>query len=94
MGLIFGWDIVIGSEPSVPIYISLSGNVQSDFEGSFEEGGVNQTVHKLSMKVSADIKIIMPMGSSSAKVETSVLIGETVIVGDVPSVSIYSDKVV
>ncbi len=92
LSLIFGWDVVIGNEPSVPINISLSGNVQSDFESSFEEGGVNQTVHKLSMKVSADINIIMPFGSSSATVETSVLIGETVIVGDVPSVSVYSDK--
>lgn len=85
LGTIIGGEIISGTGPSVPLFISLSGNVSSDFESSFEQGGMNQTVHSLSLNVSADINIIMPLSSVSTTVETSVLIGETVIVGSVPS---------
>ena len=85
LGTILGSELFNGCGPSVPLNISLSGNVKSDFESTFESGGVNQTVHKLSVKISADINIIMPMGTFSTNVETSVLVGETVIVGSVPT---------
>ncbi|MDD6488244.1 MAG: sporulation protein YunB [Clostridia bacterium] len=85
LGTILGSEFFNGCNPSIPLNISLSGNVKSDFESTFESGGVNQTVHKLSVKISADINIIMPMGTFSTTVETSVLVGETVIVGSVPT---------
>ena len=85
LGTILGSELFNGYGPSIPLYISLSGNVKSDFDSTFESGGVNQTVHKLSVKISADINIIMPMGTFSTTVETSVLVGETVIVGTVPT---------
>lgn len=85
LGTIIGGEIISGTGPSVPLFISLSGNVSSDFDSSFEQGGLNQTVHRLSLKVSAEINILMPLSSVSTTVETSVLIGETVIVGSVPS---------
>ena len=85
LGTIIGGEIISGTGPSVPLFISLTGNVSSDFDSSFEQGGLNQTVHRLSLKVSAEINILMPLSSVSTTVETSVLIGETVIVGNVPS---------
>lgn len=85
LGTIIGGEIISGTGPSVPLFISLSGNVRSDFDSSFEQGGLNQTVHRLSLKVNAEINILMPLSSVSTTVETSVLIGETVIVGSVPS---------
>lgn len=85
LGTILGSELFNGCGPSIPLNISLSGNVKSDFESTFESGGVNQTVHKLSVKISADINIIMPVGTFSTAVETSVLVGETVIVGSVPT---------
>ena len=90
LGTILGSNLFNGQGPDIPLYITLSGNVKSDFESTFESGGVNQTVHKLSIKISADITIIMPMSTSTTHVETSVLIGETVIVGSVPSGMLYS----
>ena len=90
LGTILGSNLFNGQGPDIPLYITLSGNVKSDFESTFEGGGVNQTVHKLSIKISADITIVMPMSTSTTHVETSVLVGETVIVGSVPSGMLYS----
>ena len=84
LGVIIGGELFSGLGPSIAVYISLSGNVKTDFEDSFESGGINQTVHKLSMKIDADLNIITSHCSSSTAVKTSVLLGETVIVGDVP----------
>lgn len=81
IGTIIGGEITNGAGPSVPIYISLSGNVRSDFESTFESGGIDQTVHRLSLRIVAEINIIMPLHAVSTTVETTVLIGETVIVG-------------
>ncbi len=89
LGTILGSNLFNGQGPDIPLYITLSGNVKSDFESVFESGGVNQTVHKLCVKISADITIVMPMSTVSTSVETSVLVGETVIVGSVPSGMLY-----
>lgn len=90
LGTLVGSELMNGPGPSIPIYISLSGNVSSDFVSSFESGGLNQTVHSLSIAVTTELHIILPLGSTDTSVSTSVLVGETVIVGDVPQGMIYS----
>ena len=70
--------------PAIPVYISLSGNVDSDFEEEFESGGINQTVHKLSLRINVQLSVLTPSGTLSENVTTSVLIGETVIIGFTP----------
>ncbi len=85
LGLILGGEWFSQLGPTIPVWISLSGHVESDFDSSFESGGINQTVHRLAMKVKCDIRIILPLGSAATSVETSVLIGETVIVGETPN---------
>lgn len=89
LGTILGGELLSGLGPSIPVFISLSGTVKSDFESSFESGGFNQTVHRLSLRIYADITIVMPLNSVSTSVETSVLISETIISGSVPSSMLY-----
>ncbi len=85
IGSIIGGELIHGKGFSIPLNISVSGNINSDFVSEFEQGGINQTVHKLSVKVSVDLTVRLPTGVSKTNVETSVMIGETVIVGEVPS---------
>lgn len=92
LGTVIGGELLSGQGPSIPLFISLSGNVGSDFESAFESGGINQTVHKLSVNINAEITVLMPLGSYSTNVCTSVLIGETVIVGNVPSGMIWRNN--
>ncbi len=84
LGTIIGGELFNGIGPAIPVYISMSGTINSDFEEKFESGGINQTVHKLSVKISAEINIIMPMNSCTERAETAMLVGETVIVGKTP----------
>ena len=92
IGSLTGCELLHGRGFSIPVNISMSGNVNTDFISSFEQGGINQTVHTLSVKVSADISVRTPNGYTKTNTETSVLIGETVIIGEVPSGILYSQR--
>ena len=85
--MIIGGEIIGPAGPDIPVFITLSGTADSDFEESFESAGINQTVHKLSLRITADIRILTPSGTVSESVSTSVLIAETVIIGSVPVVN-------
>lgn len=92
LGTIIGGEIFSGQGVEIPVYISMTGNVESDFESEFESGGINQTVHKLSVRISADITVIIPFSTVNETVCTTVLIGETLIVGTTPSGMIVRDN--
>lgn len=81
--LLFG-DLFSGYGPCIPLYLSMSGTVSSDFEGRLESGGIDQTVHTLSLVMTADIHVIMASVSAEEQVTTSVLIGETLLIGSSP----------
>ncbi len=92
IGSLIGGELLHGRGFSIPVNISMSGNVNTDFISSFEQGGINQTVHTLAVNVSADIAVRTSSGFSQTNVQTSALIGETVIIGEVPSGILYSAK--
>ena len=93
-GTVLGGELFSGLGPSLPVFISLTGSVSADFHSAFEQGGINQTVHRLSLDITADITILMPVNSVTTRVQTSVLLGETVIVGSVPDMpyTLYANK--
>ncbi len=92
IGNILGGELMQGRGFAVPVNITMSGNIHTDFESTFEEGGINQTVHKLSVSVSAEISVRLPTGCTKTNVTTGMLIGETVIVGEVPSGMLFSAR--
>lgn len=91
LGTIIGGELINGRGTGIPIYVSLSGTVESDFISEFESGGVNQTIHKLSVEVKAKITIIMPLSTAETEVKTTVPVSENIIVGSVPSGMIMRD---
>ena len=64
---------------------------KKSFEESFESGGINQTVHKLSLRINVQLSVLTPSGSIDENATTSVLIGETVIIGNTPQGIISTD---
>lgn len=89
IGTIMGFDLFYMKGPDIPLHISMSGSAETDFKSEFESGGLNQTVHKLSLSVTADIAVLIPPTSENTSVTTSVIIAETIIVGKVPDYALY-----
>lgn len=86
LGTLFGGDIFHGCGPSVPLKVTLSGNVAADFKSSFEAAGVNQTKHQIYLNVHTSVYSFLPGFDATTDVDTNVLVAETVIVGAVPQV--------
>lgn len=89
LGTLMGLDLFYLKGPDVPLYISMSGSIETDFVSEFESGGINQTVHKLSLMITADMTVLLPPASENTSIATSVLVAETVIVGEVPAYTLY-----
>ncbi len=56
----------------------------SSVESEFQESGINQTLHRIYLVFSVNVKINLPLQSVSVPVKYKHLISETVIVGEIP----------
>ena len=64
----------------------MSGSVIMDFKSEFVSAGINQTKHKLYLEVNSEVLAFIPGYPVNTVVKTSILIAETIIVGEVPAV--------
>ena len=84
IGTLLGGGLLHGRGPEVPLRITLSGNIEADFESEFTSAGINQTQHTVNLRVRTTIYTFLAGKQGSAEVETTVPVAETVIVGEVP----------
>ena len=59
-------------------------NSDAAFVSDFQQAGINQTLHQLTMEVSVDVAVLVLGDTSGFTVTSEVVVAETVIVGDVP----------
>lgn len=86
LGTFTGTEILNGRGPKIPIDVSMSGSVIMDFKSEFVSAGINQTKHKLYLEVNSEVLAFIPGYPVNTVVKTSILIVETIIVGEVPAV--------
>lgn len=89
-----GVQIPIGTVTGIPLLSDLGpeltynvldlGVVDADFISEFTDAGVNQTLHRLYMKIIVNMRIVLPGYSLAFDNSSTVMICENVIVGDVP----------
>lgn len=84
LGTLSGIQIFYNSGPLIPIIIKPEGYVEAELISSFESAGINQTLHRIIIKINVDISAIVPGYTASAEVETQFTAAETVIVGEIP----------
>ena len=92
LGTLLGGSIFYGHGPNVTLNITLSGNVDAEFKSSFTSAGINQTRHQIYLNVGTNVYSFLPGISAATKVNTDVLVAETVIVGTVPNTVLNFDR--
>jgi sporulation protein YunB len=83
---IFGIEILARFVPALNVRIVPYSSVKSNLIDQFESVGINQTKHKIYLKITSKTKVIVPLMSTDIKVNTEVPLTEAVIVGQVPEV--------
>ncbi len=91
LGALTGIEAFAGLGPSIHFRIIPVSSVSCGFSSTFESVGINQTKHSIYLNVIADISIVMPSRTENFAVVTDVLVGESVIVGDIPDAYLQSD---
>lgn len=84
LGTLLGWEIFNNQGPEIPINISSSGNVSSEFRSEFGNAGINQTLHKIYLEVHSHINVMIPGETCGIDTDNDILVSETVIVGSTP----------
>ena len=91
LGALTGIEALAGVGPDIHFRIIPVSSVTCGFSSNFESVGINQTKHSIYLNVIADISIVMPSRTENFAVRTDVLVGEWVIVGNIPEVYLQSD---
>lgn len=86
LGTFSGITIFNGKGPNINIKLIPVGDVACNFKSEFINAGINQTLHKLYVTIDTNVNIILPVKNNTVKTSTSILICESVIVGQVPEV--------
>ncbi len=91
MGQILGSRLLAAYGPKINVRLIPAGTVKVDILNSFDEAGINQIRHLIYLDVESNVKIVVPLFDSTAKVSTRVPIAETIIVGPVPDTFVKLD---
>ncbi len=78
-----------GLGPKVPIRILSVSEVEVKLMSRFTSAGINQTLHRLLLTLSARVRVLIPTGTVTAIVYADVTAAETLIVGRVPDSYMY-----
>ena len=84
LGAALGLSLFAGSGPDIPVSIVPVGSVRTEFATEFEASGINQTRHKVYLRLTANIRIVIPTGAKNTEVTANMLVAESIIVGGVP----------
>lgn len=88
LGSFTGLVMLMNVGPEVRFPVDSTRTVSCEFESAFESGGVNQTVHHVTMTVYVDLFIYSPFRvADTVSTSSTFEIAQTVIVGAVPSYS-------
>lgn len=87
IGSLSGVGVLNGRGPCVPLRLRLEGSADVTFETEFISAGVNQSCHRVVMKVHARAYSQSKRFSAQIQEETEALVAETVVVGEVPRVT-------
>ncbi|MEK6266888.1 MAG: sporulation protein YunB [Clostridium sp.] len=77
--------------PNITVKMQPIGYVETKYSSEFESAGINQTRHKIYVKVRTSVRVIIPLRSNTIEVAHEIPIAETIIVGKIPSTAIQLD---
>lgn len=83
-GTLSGIPAFSGKGPSCTVRLVFSKAISVRMESDFSEAGINQTLHRISMVVTANVTLLMPGATTDVKKEVKIPIAETVLLGKVP----------
>jgi len=84
LGTVSGVSAFAGLGPRLSFRFTPVGTVKAGFHSEFRSAGINQTLHRITLELTAAVRVVLPGRSSTVTVTAQAPVTESVIVGDVP----------
>lgn len=84
IGTLLGVQLLHGKGFTVGMTVEPIGYATTSIISEFSEAGINQTLHRIVIEISADVDALIPGYQTRVPVKTSIIAAETIIVGRVP----------
>lgn len=84
LGTLSGITSFSGKGPSIRCRSLLTALPSVKLEYHFDGAGINQTLHSIIMTVTVPLSVTLPLQDREIEVKASFMIGETILVGEVP----------
>lgn len=77
-------DYTSGLGPDLKFDIQMTNTASLDFKSNFKNCGINNTLHQILINFDITANIVIKGGSDAFKVNTSIIVAQTVISGEIP----------
>lgn len=94
LGKVSGVSFLSCIGPTFEIEMERAGDINSKVKSEFESVGINQTLHRINLELECKMSILTPFGSVAEEMTTTVILAETVIVGEVPTTFLNSEGII
>lgn len=84
LGSLIGGTFFTGRGPFLPLRIHSNGSVLTTISDDFSSAGINQTCHRIYLNTIITVTVMLPLERQSFSLETSFLLCENVLVGEIP----------
>ncbi len=85
LGAFTGLSLISNFGPKIPLSYCLTGSFSAELVSSFETAGFNQTLHRISLVVTAEIVTASVDFDDTLTFTTDFEVAQSVLVGDIPS---------
>lgn len=85
LGQVLGSQLLASYGPRIKVRLIPVGAVKVNLQDKFEEAGINQTRHRISLSLDARVRIVIPLQKTEVKVVTQVPLVDSIIVGNIPA---------
>lgn len=92
LGSATGNTLLAGRGPEILVNVIPVGAVGTEFITEFQSTGINQTRHKVYIRIRAMMRIVIPTGAKEVEVISQLPVAETVIVGSVPDSYVHVES--
>ena len=89
IGTLTGTSLLAGRGPGVKVRMQSVGSSTAVLENEFSSAGINQTKHRILLRVDVSVSILLPGFVTATKVSNVITVAETIIVGAVPDSYTY-----
>lgn len=85
LGSLFSSKLFPAIGPNIPLKIIPLSTVYTDYSTEFTSTGINQTQHKIFIKVTCKLKVLSSLTTNTQEINIKIPIAETIIIGNVPN---------